>query len=63
MLAPAIAALTAIGVAAVVKMSAQSNKESMIARIVVSVAVLTTLLLQAYYVWSYYQIIKLSALS
>lgn len=59
MLAPAIAALTAIGVAAVVKMSAQSNKESMIARIVVSVAVLTTLLLQAYYVWSYYQIISI----
>ncbi|MDN6081734.1 MAG: 4-amino-4-deoxy-L-arabinose transferase, partial [Leuconostoc sp.] len=59
MLAPAIAALTAVGVAAVVKMSAQSNKESMIARIVVSVAVLTTLLLQAYYVWSYYQIISI----
>lgn len=59
MLDPAIAALTAIGVAAVVKMSAQSNKESMIARIVVSVAVLTTLLLQAYYVWSYYQIISI----
>ncbi|MGB2577388.1 glycosyltransferase family 39 protein [Leuconostoc suionicum] len=59
MLAPVIAALTAIGVVAVVKMSAQSNKESMISRIVVSVAVLTTLLLQAYYVWSYYPIISI----
>jgi 4-amino-4-deoxy-L-arabinose transferase-like glycosyltransferase len=66
MLAPAIAALTAIGVAAVAKMmkvDANSEDETVdktqpfVARIMLSVAVIATLLLQAYYVSSYYPVI------
>ncbi|WP_294976679.1 glycosyltransferase family 39 protein [uncultured Leuconostoc sp.] len=59
MLAPAIAALTAIGVAAIIKMSADKNKMARIARIIMSVGILSTLLLQAYYVWSYYPVISM----
>lgn len=66
MLAPAIAALTAIGVAAVTKMmkvDVNSEDETVdktqpfVARIMLSVAVIATLLLQAYYVSSYYPVI------
>ncbi|GMA68991.1 glycosyl transferase [Leuconostoc litchii] len=58
MLAPAIAALTAIGVSAVVKMSANNSKHALFSRILISIAVLSTLLLQSYYVWSYYPVIS-----
>ncbi|USS91635.1 glycosyltransferase family 39 protein [Fructobacillus americanaquae] len=66
MLAPAIAALTAIGVAAVTKMmkvnvntedETVGKTQPFVARIILSVAVIATLLLQAYYVSSYYPVI------
>lgn len=66
MLAPAIAALTAIGVAAVTKMmkvnvntedETVDKTQPFVVRIMLSVAVIATLLLQAYYVSSYYPVI------
>lgn len=59
MLAPAIAALTAIGVAAVAKLAKEDGHRPLIARIFISLGIVSTLLLQAYYVWSYYQIISI----
>lgn len=66
MLAPAIAALAAIGVAAVHKMlkvDVETEDETVdktqpfVGRILISLTVLATLLLQAYYVSSYYPVI------
>lgn len=59
MLAPAIAALTAIGGAAVDKLAKEDGYRPLIARIFISLGTVSTLLLQAYYVWSYYQIISI----
>lgn len=56
MLAPAMAALTAIGAAVVTKLAKENGKRSLIARMLISVGIIATLSLQAYYVWSYYQV-------
>lgn len=55
MLAPAIAALTAIGAVAIAKMVKEGGeKQGMIAKALLAVTIVATTALQAYYAWSYY---------
>ncbi|WP_419154385.1 glycosyltransferase family 39 protein [Weissella bombi] len=58
MLAPAIAALTAIGIGAVMKLAKEDGRKPAIARILISLGIVTTVALQAYYAWSYYPIVS-----
>lgn len=61
MLAPAIAALTAIGAAATHKMYQNSSAKTRIfAKSLISFGIVSTLALQAYYVWSYYPMISIA---
>ncbi|CAH1853657.1 ArnT family glycosyltransferase [Convivina praedatoris] len=57
MLAPAIAALTAIGVVAVKKLLPAGGKKATWAKGIITTGILSTVALQAYYAWSYYPVI------
>ncbi|WEV53950.1 glycosyltransferase family 39 protein [Leuconostocaceae bacterium ESL0723] len=57
MLAPAIAALTAIGVVAAKKMLGESKKENYLAKGMITVGLVGTSALQVYYAWSYYPVL------
>lgn len=58
MLAPAIAALTAIAVVATAKMIKEgSQKERLLAKALMAITIIGTAALQAYYAWSYYPVV------
>ncbi|MCK8617389.1 glycosyltransferase family 39 protein [Fructobacillus sp. M158] len=57
MLAPAIAALTAIGAVAIAKMVKEGGiKQGLIAKVLLAITLIATTALQAYYAWSYYPV-------
>ncbi|MDF7637806.1 glycosyltransferase family 39 protein [Leuconostocaceae bacterium ESL0958] len=58
MLAPAIAALTGIGLAAVIKLRRAGGQQARLGTIFLAIALVTTSCLQAYYAWSYYPVIS-----